>query len=366
MSQAGARRVRGPIADPITDCAGPALLDGVRDQTERGSVSGQATPRTAFTRRGCRGTPPHMVKAFGYSSNGGPDVQEFLDLEMPSPMPGELLVEVRTAGVNPVDWKIRSGMYGGAKSGDLPAVLGSEVSGVVREVGKDVDGFAVERRGLRFGGPRLRRICRVHAGDGERGGAKPPQVSFNDAATLPVAAATAYDGVTQLGLKEGQTLLINGVSGGVGVAAAQIARDADINVIGTASEDKRELVESLGATLVPYGDGVAERIRQLLPDGVDAIFDLAGGDGLRAVADLLADRDKLISAGDPDTVDELGGHMIERDRTHRVLEIVGGLVADGKLDPHVEDVRPLDEAADAIAAVEVGHAKGKVVIEVST
>ena len=112
--------------------------------------------------------------------------------------------------------------------------------------------------------------------------------------------------------------------------------------------------------------GVAERVRQLLPDGVDAIFDLAGGDGLRAVADLLADRDKLISAGDPDTVDELGGHMIERDRTHRVLEIVGGLVAEGKLDPHVEDVRPLDEAADAIAAVEVGHAKGKVVIEVST
>ena len=194
--------------------------------------------------------------------------------------------------------------------------------------------------------------------------AKPPQVSFNDAATLPVAAATAYDGVTQLGLKEGQTLLINGVSGGVGVAAAQIARDANINVIGTASEDKRELVESLGATLVPYGDGVAERVRQILPDGVDAIFDLAGGDGLRAVADLLADRNKLISAGDPDTVDELGGHMIERDRTHRVLEIVAGLVADGKLDPHVEDVRPLDEAADAIAAVEVGHAKGKVVIEV--
>ena len=94
-------------------------------------------------------------------------------------------------------------------------------------------------------------------------------------------------------------MLINGVGGGVGVAAAQIARDSNINVIGVASEDKRELVESLGATLVPYGDGVAERITQLLPDGVDAIFDLAGGDGLRAVADLVADRDKLISAGDP-------------------------------------------------------------------
>ena len=155
-----------------------------------------------------------------------------------------------------------------------------------------------------------------------------------------------------------------GVGGGVGVAAAQIARDFGINVIGTASEDKRALVESLGATLVPYGDGVEERIRQILPDGVDGILDLAGGDGLRAVAGLLTDRGKLISAGDPG-VGELGGHFIERDRTSRVLEIVGSLVADGKLDPHVEDVRPLDEAADALAGVEVGHARGKVVIEVS-
>jgi NADPH:quinone reductase-like Zn-dependent oxidoreductase len=306
-----------------------------------------------------------MVKAFGYNSNGGPDVQEFLELDMPAPLAGELLVEVRAAGVNPVDWKIRSGMLGAAKPGDLPAVLGSEVSGVVREVGKDVDGFSVNDEV--FG--------TVAAGSGGyaeytlvpaiAAAHKPPQVSFVDAATLGVAAATAYDGVTQLDLKEGQTLLINGVGGGVGVAAAQIARDLGVNVIGTASEDKRALVESLGATLVAYGDGVDDRIKELLPDGVDAIFDLAGGDGLRAVADLVADRSKLISAGDPAAA-ELGGHMIERDRTSRVLEIVGALVAEGKLDPHVEDVRPLAEAADALAAVEIGHARGKVVIDVSS
>ena len=304
-----------------------------------------------------------MVKAFGYQSNGGPDVQEFLDLEMPTPMPGELLVEVRSAGVNPVDWKIRSGMLGAAAASDLPAVLGSEVSGVVRGVGKDVEGFAENDEvfgSVATGSGGYTEYTLVPANAAAR---KPPQVSFNDAATLPVAAATAYDGVTQLDLKEGQTLLINGVGGGVGVAAAQIARDLGINVIGTASEDKRTMVETLGATLVQYGDGVDQRIRQILPDGVDAIFDLAGR-GLRAVAGLVADRSKLISAGDP-SVAELGGHMIERDGTGRVLEIVGNLVADGKLDPHVEDVRPLSEAADAIAAVEIGHARGKVVIEVS-
>lgn len=305
-----------------------------------------------------------MVKAFGYSSNGGPDVQEFLDLEMPAPMPGELLVEVRSAGVNPVDWKIRSGMLGMADAADLPAVLGSEVSGVVREVGKDVEGFAENDEVFGSVAPGSGGYAEYTLVTANAAAHKPTQVSFNDAATLPVAAATAYDGVTQLGLKEGQTLLINGVSGGVGVAAAQIARDFGINVIGTASEDKRALVESLGATLVPYGDGVDQRITQILPDGVDAIFDLAGGDGLRAVAGLVADRGKLISAGDP-AVSELGGHMIERDRSARVLDIVGALVAEGKLDPHVEDVRPLSEAAEALAAVEIGHARGKVVIEVS-
>lgn len=305
-----------------------------------------------------------MVKAFGYRSNGGPEVQEFLDLDMPTPMPGELLVEVRSAGVNPVDWKIRSGMFGNASEGDLPAVLGSEVSGVVRGVGKDVDGFAENDEifgSVAPGSGAFAEYTLVTAGAAAR---KPPQVSFNDAATLPVAAATAYDGVTQLGLKEGQTLLVNGIGGGVGVAAAQIARDLGMNVIGTGSEDKRAMVEALGATLIPSGDGVADRIRQILPDGVDAIFDLAGGDALRAVAELVSDKTKLISAGDF-SVDELGGHVIERDRTSRVLEIVAGLVADGKLDPHVEDVRTLDEAADAMAAVEIGHARGKVVVAVS-
>jgi NADPH2:quinone reductase len=285
---------------------------------------------------------------------------------MPSPLAGELLVEVRTAGVNPVDWKIRSGLLGRAKPGDLPAVLGSEVSGVVREVGKDVDGFAVDDEVFGSVAPGSGGYAAFTLVPAKAAAHKPPQISFNDAATLPVAAATAYDGVTQLGLTKGQTLLINGISGGVGVAAAQIARDTNVNVIGTASEDKRALVESLGATLLPYGDGVAERIRALLPDGVDGIFDLAGGDGLRAVAGLLSDRNNLISTSDPATVSDLGGHMIKRDRTQRVLEIVAAMVADGKVDPHIEDIRPFDEAADALAAVEVGHAKGKVVIEVST
>jgi NADPH:quinone reductase-like Zn-dependent oxidoreductase len=304
----------------------------------------------------------NMVKAFGYRSNGTADVQEFLELDTPSPLAGELLVQVRAAGVNPVDWKIRSGAYGTTPPDKLPTVFGFEASGVVRAVGQDVEGFAIgdEVFGRAAPGGGTWAEFALLTADGTAH--KPPHVSFNDAATLPIAGATAYDGVTQLELKPGQTLLINGASAGVGVAAAQIARDLDINVIGIASEAKQALVESLDATFVAYGYGVADRVRALLPDGVDAIFDLAGGDGLRAVADLVTDKTKLISAADGATAAELGGHVIVREYTRTVLDLLAALVADGKLDPHVEDVVPLHKAADAMAAVEGGHAKGKVVI----
>jgi NADPH2:quinone reductase len=305
------------------------------------------------------------VKAFGFSHYGGVEVQEFLDIDVPSPLPDEVLVEVRVAAVNPVDWKIRAGYLQQVMPRELPAVLGSEVAGVVRGVGKDVVHFAVgdEVFGSVAGGSGA--FAEFTLTPEAATALKPPQVSFADAATLPVAAATAYDGVTQLGLTSGETLLINGASGGVGVAAAQLARDLDITVVGVAGADKRALVESLGAIFVAYGDGVAQRVREVMPDGVDAIFDLAGGDGLREVSTLLEDHSRLITAADAVTAGKLGGQVVQRDRTSRVLAIVAALVADGKLDPHVEDILELDHAADALAAVETGHAKGKVVIQVS-
>jgi NADPH:quinone reductase-like Zn-dependent oxidoreductase len=194
---------------------------------------------------------------------------------------------------------------------------------------------------------------------------KPTHVSFDDAATLTVAAATAYDGVSQLGLAEGATLLINGIGGGVGVAAAQIARDAGLAVIGTASEGKRALVEMLGATLVPYGDGVEQRVRELMPDGVDGVLDLVGGASLSAVAPLAKVPAKVVSTADPTTVSTLGGAPVQRDGTAVVLDKVAAMVADGKLDPHVSDVVPFDEVAQAIASVEGGHPVGKIVVKVS-
>lgn len=306
-----------------------------------------------------------MPRVFQFTEYGGPDTQEFAERPVPAPGPSELLVKVRSAGVNPVDYKIRQGMLKDFAPRDLPSQFGSEVSGVVEQVGQDVDGFAVGDEV--FGSPATGHgaFAEYTVTSAAATAKKPPHLSFDDAATLPVAGATAYDGVMQLGLTEGQTLLVNGIGGGVGVAAAQIARDAGVAVFGTGSEGKRALVESLGATLIPYGDGVEQRVRQLLPDGVDGLFDLVGGEALTSVAGLVKDKAKLITAVDPATVAELGGSPVNRDGTSRVLDELGKLVAEGKLDPHVNDVVEFDDAPQAIASVESGHSLGKVVIRVS-
>ena len=109
---------------------------------------------------------------------------------------------------------------------------------------------------------------------------------------------------------------------------------------------------------------MADRVRAIMPHGVDAIFDLVGGDALRSVAGLVKDGTKIISAADPATAQEFGGSAVDRDRSTRALSAVAQLVATGKLDPHVSDVVPLERAGEALHAVESGHARGKVVIAV--
>jgi NADPH2:quinone reductase len=302
------------------------------------------------------------MKVFRFADYGGPEQQEFVELDVPTPGPGELLIRVRAAGVNPVDHKVRRGMFRDFGPRELPSEFGSEVAGIVEQLGQDVTGFAVGDEVFGAPAPTHGAFSEYTVTSAVSTAHKPPQVSFTDAATLVVAAATGYDGIEQLALERGQTLLITGIGGGVGVAAAQIARDRGIAVFGTGSEAKRALVESLDATLIRYGDGVADRVRELLPDGVNAIFDLIGGDSLRAVAGLLTDPAKLITAADPATAAEFGGAMVNRDRTARVLDVVAKLVAEGKLDPKVRDVLAFADADQAIAAVESGHPMGKVVL----
>jgi NADPH:quinone reductase-like Zn-dependent oxidoreductase len=304
-----------------------------------------------------------MPMAYAFTANGGPEVEAFVDLPEQRPGPGELVIAVRAAGVNPVDWKRRNGFPGPAGAPtEFPAVFGNEVAGVVTGIGPDVSGFAVGD--AVFGNPLTGGYAEQALLPDGVTAAKPDAVSFTDAATLPVAAATAYDAITQLALPAGATLLVTGVGGGVGVAAAQIAREFGLRVVGTASPAKREFVESLGVTHVAAGNGVAGRVRAAAPDGVDAVFDLVGGADLETVADLVDDRSKLISAGDRQTVARLGGAPVQRARTSAVLASVAELVERGALSPFVTLTFPFSQAAAALRAVEDGHARGKVVIEI--
>ncbi|MFJ4787291.1 NADP-dependent oxidoreductase [Streptomyces sp. NPDC088794] len=307
-----------------------------------------------------------MPKAYVYTRHGGPDTEALVDVERPRPGAGQILVAVRAAGVNPVDWKLRGGYRrpGESEKTAFPVVLGGEVSGVVEETGEGVTGFAVgdEVFGNTVAGG-YAEYALLPAAVTAR---KPADLSFTDAATLPIAAATAYDGVRQLDLPAGATLLVTGAGGGVGAAALQIARAFGLRTVGLASEGKKDFVEALGAVHVPSGPGFAKRVRAAAPDGVDGVYDLVGDPVLTEAATLLTDRSKLITAGaPPQTVADLGGSRVERARTSAVLDELARLVLAGELDPHVTQTFPLAQAGEALRTVEDGHARGKIVVEVA-
>lgn len=305
-----------------------------------------------------------MPKAYVFTRFGGPETEALADVDRPRPGPGQLLVAVRAAGVNPVDWKQRTGYAragGGAR--ELPAVFGNEVAGVVAEVGEDVTGFAVGDEV--FGNPVAGGYAEYAVLPVTVTAHKPAGLSFTDAAALPVAAATAYDGIVQLALPEGATLLVTGAGGGVGAAILQIARARGLRVVGVASDGKKDFVESLGAVHVPSGPDLAARVRAAAPDGVDGVYDLVGGEVLDEAATLLTDRTKLITAGaSAEAVERLGGARVVRARDAAVLDAVADLVVHGDLDPYVTRTFPLDRAGEALRTVEQGHARGKTVITV--
>ena len=307
-----------------------------------------------------------MPKAYVFTRYGGPETEALVEVDRPVPGPGQVLVAVRAAGVNPVDWKQRTGYRRPGETGtrEFPAVFGNEVSGVVEGVGDGAEAFAVGDEV--FGRPVAGGYAEYALLSVDLIARKPAALSFVDAATLPVAAVTAYDGVRQLGLPSGATVLVTGAGGGVGSAAVQIARAHGLRVVGLASEGKKDFVESLGAVHVPSGPGWTERVRAAAPDGVDGVYDLVGGDVLTEAATLPADPAKLVTAGaPPEVVEKLGGARVVRNRTSDRLEAVADLVVKGDLDPNVTRTFPLDRAGEALRAVEEGHSRGKTVIEVA-
>lgn len=296
--------------------------------------------------------------AYGFDEYGGPDTETFLDLPMTEPGSGQLLVAVHAAGVNPADWKVRAGNRKDTVQITLPAVLGREVSGTVVGVGSGVDGFSV-------GDEVFGATASGHGGYAQytllnaAGTAhKPESVSWSVAATLPVAAGTAFDALRGLALTAGNTILVLGAGGGVGSSVLQLARADGIDVLGVASSGKREWIESLGAEFVESGPEYVGSISR----PVHGIVDLVGGDTLRAAA--VKTGAPIVSVADPVLAAQWGGSGAVRERTTAAFTRLADLVVTGVLRPRIDHTFPLDRAGEALALVENGHALGKVVIEV--
>ncbi|WP_416418049.1 NADP-dependent oxidoreductase [Paenarthrobacter aromaticivorans] len=305
------------------------------------------------------------MKAITYSEYGSPDVLELTDQPMPKVGPGMVLVRVRAASVNPVDWKIMAGYLDSVIDLQFPAIPGWDVAGVVESVGIDAPQFQPGDEVMAYG-----RKDYVHGGSfaefialPERLLArKPASLGWNESAGLPLAGLTAYQVLRRLGLQPGETLLIHGGSGGVGSLGIQIAVALGARVIATASERNHDFLRSLGAEPVAYGEGLSARVLDLRPDGVDVVADFVGGN-LKATLEVLAEGGRHASIADSE-VEEHGGTWMWVKPIGAELQELGDLVDEHKIQVEVAETLPLAKAADAFRLNMEGHTRGKIVVTV--
>src|SRR4051794_27556561 len=300
------------------------------------------------------------MKAVTFTDYGGPDVLHVAEAEEPHAGPGQIRIAVRAAGVNPIDWKARSGVMREFMPVDFPAIDGREAAGVVDEVGEGVEGVAEgdEVFGFAVGGAAAEYAV---LDDFAR---KPAGLAWEEASGLPVAAETSVRVFNLLGgLGSGQTIVVNGAAGGVGTAAVQLARARGARVIGTASERNHDFLRSLGAEPTTYGDGMAERIRALAPDGVDLAFDTAGKGAIPDLIELTGDPAKVATIADFSAAG-LGAKVTSggEGRAPGALEEAAALIEKGDFSLPVAEAFPFDRAGDAHRVSEGGHVRGKLVL----
>ncbi len=298
------------------------------------------------------------MQAVQFSQFGGPEVLELVEVDDPHPGPGQIRILVRAVAINPIDWKVRSGLMGG----DLPRRTGVEVAGIVDQLGEGVDDVAVGDRvfGNAPGGAAQLALSSFYA-------VIPPSLDFVSAAALPVAAETAVRTLDLLGVGPGMTLLINGASGAVGVAAIQLARERGARVIGTASPDNQDYVRSFGAEPTTYGDGVVERVRELAPNGVDRALDAAGHGALPALVELTGSPDRVVTIADYAGAEQTGVRFTGgagAERAAHALTDAAKLVEAGRLTVPVARTFPLADIAEAHRISQDGHPGGKLVLTV--
>jgi NADPH:quinone reductase-like Zn-dependent oxidoreductase len=304
------------------------------------------------------------VVAEGY---GGPEVLALQEIDLPEPGPGEVLVEVRAAGANPIDYKLYSGEMG-KDPHNLPMPIGLEVAGVIVARQPGAEGYTGP---LTVGDEVI--VTNVQGGYADELiapaaelGHKPAALPFEQAAGLLLAAGTAWHLLTKTGVGMGDTVLIHGASGGVGLMAVQLAAARGAKVIATASPGRHDQLREYGAIPVAYGAGLADRVQEIGP--VDAALDLVGTDeALDTSVELVSDRGRIATIAGFGRAAELGiaalsgadGGQEIRDASRAPILALAG---EGKLDVTVDKVFSLAEAPEAHRYLQTGHARGKVVL----
>jgi NADPH:quinone reductase-like Zn-dependent oxidoreductase len=298
------------------------------------------------------------MRAIQYESYGGPEVLQLVEVAEPRAAANQIRVAVKAVGVNPVDWKFRQGMMGG----ELPRRTGIEVAGIVDEVGEGVDDVTAgdEVFGSVVGGDGAADYALL-----ENYAPMPKTLDFAGAAALPVAVETATRTLDLLDVGAGQTVLVNGAAGAVGIATVQLARERGAKVIGTASAANHDYLRSFGAEATTYGDGLLERVRELAPNGVDHAIDDAGGGALPALVELAGGAEHVVTIADYQGSQETGVLMTGGPGSKRAwyaLAEVAALIDAGRFSLPVVQTFPLEQIAEAHRLSEGGHVRGKLVL----
>ncbi len=302
------------------------------------------------------------MRAVRFREYGDVDVLRVEEVPDPEPGEGQVLLRVRAAGVNPIDWKVVHGAVAGGEPLAAPRGLGVDAAGVVEKVGAGVQGIEPGDEMLGNAAPAYAELALTSP---EALVEKPAGVPWEVAGGLAVVVGTAYATLERLGLASGQTLLLLGASGGVGLSAVQLAIARGIKVIGTASESKQGRLRALGAIPVAYGDGLAERLREAAPDGVDAVLDASGHGELAAAVEVAGGPEHVLSIASSAEAERLGVAFHPGgggDLTGRALLEVLPLIESGRFEFPVAATYDLEGVADALRESEHGHPDGKLVI----
>lgn len=307
-----------------------------------------------------------MTRSIFYSEYGEPDqILQYADVPELPMGPDCVTIKVAGAGINPVDWKIMLGYLDGAFETHFPVVPAWDVAGEVVAVGPSVTEVAVGDRVYAYA--RLDTIGHGTAAEQVvlpiRVVAKAPtSIDLTTAAAVPLAGLTAWQLIRRLAPQPGETVLVHNAAGGVGQFAVQLARLSGARVIGTSSPANHEHLRELGIEPVAYGDGLAEAVRELAPEGVDVVADLVGGDALAVSDALLAPGGRVGSIADGQGALERGGAYVFVRPSPAELTELAMLIDAGQVRVDIAATYPLDQAKEAYQRLRDGHVRGKIVL----